>query len=144
MRTVLSWSIGLWILGTVTAWASDGSDLQSMVLGNNSSRFVFGTMLDEENGSQQFMLDTSTGRLWKMEEDIDGRMVLSSVPYLGMSDGKRLSVPDNIKDEVVNQLKQSRSRSVELEGELVPTRQGPEEEASSTPRSREPTGSSTN
>jgi hypothetical protein len=61
------------------------------VLSATGGRFVFGQISD--SGKDQFMLDTLTGRLWRIGESSDVGMHLRSIPYR-MEDGKYSPSPD--------------------------------------------------
>jgi len=60
-------------------------ETQKQVLSSPNGRFVFGQISD--SGKDQFMLDTFTGRLWRISERGDIGMFLTSVPYCN-SEGK--------------------------------------------------------
>ena len=61
------------------------------VLSAAGGRFVFGQISD--SGKDQFMLDTLTGRLWRIGESSDVGMHLRPIPYR-MEDGKSSPAPD--------------------------------------------------
>ena len=61
------------------------------VLSAAGGRFVFGQI--SESGKDQFMLDTLTGRLWRIAESSDIGMHLRPIPYRG-EDGKYFPTPD--------------------------------------------------
>jgi hypothetical protein len=61
------------------------------VLSAAGGRFVFGQISD--SGKDQFMLDTLTGRLWRIGESSDVGMHLKPIPYR-IEDGKYSPVPD--------------------------------------------------
>ncbi|NTV32731.1 MAG: hypothetical protein HGA50_05510 [Deltaproteobacteria bacterium] len=61
------------------------------VLSAAGGRFVFGQISD--SGKDQFMLDTQTGRLWRIGESSDVGMHLRPIPYR-REDGKYSPVPD--------------------------------------------------
>jgi len=61
------------------------------VLSAAGGRFVFGQI--SESGKDQFMLDTLTGRLWRIGESSDAGMHLRPIPYR-KEDGKYSPQPD--------------------------------------------------
>jgi hypothetical protein len=61
------------------------------VLSAAGGRFVFGQISD--SGKDQFMLDTLTGRLWRIGESSDVGMHLRPISYR-MEDGKYSPLPD--------------------------------------------------
>jgi hypothetical protein len=61
------------------------------VLSAAGGRFVFGQISD--SGKDQFMLDTLTGRLWRVGESSDVGMHLKPIPYR-TEDGKYSPSPD--------------------------------------------------
>jgi hypothetical protein len=65
------------------------------VLSAAGGRFVFGQISD--SGKDQFMLDTLTGRLWRIGESSDIGMHLRPIPYR-MEDGKYSPAPDGAKE----------------------------------------------
>jgi hypothetical protein len=65
------------------------------VLSAAGGRFVFGQISD--SGKDQFMLDTLTGRLWRIGESSDVGMHLRPIPYR-MEDGKYSPSPDRVQD----------------------------------------------
>jgi len=63
---------------------------QPAVLGGNG-RYVFGQI--NEYNADQYMLDTATGRLWRLVDTADGNSsVLEMVPY-AMTDGRSQQLP---------------------------------------------------
>jgi hypothetical protein len=64
------------------------------VLSAAGGRFVFGQISD--SGKDQFMLDTLTGRLWRVGESSDAGMHLRPILYR-REDGKYSSLPDAVK-----------------------------------------------
>jgi hypothetical protein len=64
---------------------------QSNVLGCAGGRFVFGQISD--SNKDQFMLDTLSGRLWRVAESGDVGMYLTPVLYR-TSDGSYSPLPD--------------------------------------------------
>lgn len=67
---------------------------QHQVLASKNGRFVFGQVSD--SSKDQFMLDTLTGRLWRIAETGEAGMFLRPVPYR-TEKGKLSPVPDEIK-----------------------------------------------
>ena len=65
------------------------------VLSAAGGRFVFGQISD--SGKDQFMLDTLTGRLWRIGESSDVGMHLRPISYRG-EDGKYSPVPDGFHE----------------------------------------------
>ena len=61
------------------------------ILSAEGGRFVFGQISD--SGKDQFMLDTLTGRLWRIGESSDVGMHLRPIPYRS-DNGKYSSLPD--------------------------------------------------
>ena len=66
---------------------------QYKLLSSPSGRFVFGQISD--SGKDQFMLDTFTGRLWRIAETGRIGIFLKSVPYL-TSKGEYGDLPGDI------------------------------------------------
>ena len=65
------------------------------VLSAAGGRFVFGQISD--SGKDQFMLDTVTGRLWRIGESSDVGMHLRAISYR-MEDGKYSPIPDGVQE----------------------------------------------
>jgi hypothetical protein len=63
------------------------------VLSSPNGRFVFGQI--SASSKDQFMLDTATGRLWRMGESGKVGIFLKAVPYLDAEGGCTL-LPDRI------------------------------------------------
>jgi hypothetical protein len=68
---------------------------QSGVLNSLQGRFVFGQISD--SGKDKFMLDTFTGRLWRISETGEVGLFLSPVPYR-TSEGTYSPVPEKAPD----------------------------------------------
>ena len=67
------------------------------VLFSNNNRYVFGQISD--SNKDKFMLDTFTGRLWRIAESGDVGLHLKPIPYLDKN-GKTMLVPqDSSKNE---------------------------------------------
>jgi hypothetical protein len=65
------------------------------VLSAAGGRFVFGQISD--SSKDQFMLDTLTGRLWRIGESSDVGMHLKPIPYRA-EDGKYSPSPDGVQE----------------------------------------------
>ena len=65
------------------------------ILSAAGGRFVFGQISD--SGKDQFMLDTLTGKLWRIGESSDVGMHLRPIPYR-MEDGKYSPIPDGVQE----------------------------------------------
>jgi hypothetical protein len=65
------------------------------ILNTAGGRFVFGQISDSPK--DQFMLDTVTGRLWRIAETGEAGMFLRAVPYR-TADGKLSPVPEDVSD----------------------------------------------
>lgn len=65
---------------------------QPAVLGGEG-RYVFGQI--NEYNADQYMIDTQTGRLWRLVDTVDGgASVLEPVPYLLPAGGTQATPPD--------------------------------------------------
>ena len=73
--------------------ASKPKPSQQSILSSEEGRFVFGQI--SASNKDQFMLDTTTGRLWRIGESGKVGIFLKSVPYLS-SDGECSPLPDKI------------------------------------------------
>ena len=65
---------------------------QRAVLSSTHGRFVFGQISD--SGQDKFMLDTATGRLWRLTKRSDIGVCLSTVPYRS-AEGECSALPEN-------------------------------------------------
>ncbi|MBW1782992.1 MAG: hypothetical protein JRL30_19900 [Deltaproteobacteria bacterium] len=65
------------------------------ILSSPKGRFVFGQI--SASSKDQFMLDTATGRLWRVGESGKVGIFLKAVPYLD-TDGKCTFLPDKVPD----------------------------------------------
>ncbi len=65
------------------------------VLSCENGRYVFGQISD--SSSDQFMLDTLTGRLWRVAKSGEIGLYLTKVPYRH-EDGKYLSLPEELPE----------------------------------------------
>ncbi len=74
-----------------------GQKSQQKSLSSSSGRFIFGQISD--SGKDKFMLDTFTGRLWRIAESGEIGMYLRSVPYRS-EEGKYSAFPGKISDPV--------------------------------------------
>jgi len=70
-------------------------ETQQQVLSSPAGRFVFGQVSD--SNKDQFMLDTFTGRLWRISERGDIGMFLISIPYCN-SEGDCSPFPEKMSD----------------------------------------------
>lgn len=70
-------------------------DPQYELLSSLQGRFVFGQISD--SSKDQFMLDTFTGRLWRIAESGEIGIFLRSVPYR-RKDRKYLPLPKNLSE----------------------------------------------
>ena len=68
---------------------------QQKLLSSANGRFVFGQI--SNSSKDQFMLDTFTGRLWRIAESGAIGIFLRSVPYRN-EDGKCSALPENTPD----------------------------------------------
>jgi len=75
---------------------------QPQVLSSPSGRFVFGQISD--SSKDQFMLDTFTGRLWRITKRTDIGICLTSVPYR-TADGECSALPEDISDSGSREVK---------------------------------------
>ncbi|MBN1832839.1 MAG: hypothetical protein JW896_12095 [Deltaproteobacteria bacterium] len=65
------------------------------VLFSENGRFIFGQISD--SSKDQFMLDTLTGRLWRIAETGEIGMFLRAIPYRN-DEGEMTYVPEKIPD----------------------------------------------
>jgi hypothetical protein len=77
-------------LGVMTQRPAQQS--QKAVLSSAHGRFVFGQIPD--SSKDQFMLDTATGRLWRLTKRTDIGVCLSTVPYRS-AEGECSALPQN-------------------------------------------------
>lgn len=70
-------------------------DSQKLILSSINGRFVFGQISDSVK--DQYMLDTVTGRLWRITERGDIGTFLTNIPYCN-SEGECSPFPDKITD----------------------------------------------
>ena len=68
---------------------------QPQVLSSESGRFVFGQISDSKK--DKFMLDTNTGRLWRIAESGKVGIYLKPVLY-HVSEGEYVPFPENTSD----------------------------------------------
>ena len=71
-----------------------GTEAQKSILSTPGGRFIFGQV--SASGKDQFMLDTVTGRLWKISERGDIGLFLTNIPYR-TGDGKYAPTPDPLQ-----------------------------------------------
>ena len=65
------------------------------ILSSDKGRFIFGQISD--SSKDQFMLDTVTGRLWRIAETGAIGMYLRAIPYRN-DEGEISPVPEEISD----------------------------------------------
>ena len=65
------------------------------VLSTTQGRFAFGQVSESSEGT--FMLDTVTGRLWRLTKKTDIGLCLTAIPYQS-NDGKCSSMPPHIPE----------------------------------------------
>ncbi|MFH1350878.1 MAG: hypothetical protein ABII26_08050 [Pseudomonadota bacterium] len=68
---------------------------QLAVLCSDQGRFAFGQISD--SSKDRFMLDTFTGRLWRIAETGEAGLFLTPIPYR-ISEGKYSPLPADISD----------------------------------------------
>ena len=88
--------------------ASKTAQPQHKILSTDNGRFVFGQI--SGSSKDQFMLDTATGRLWRIGESGKVGIFLKSVPYLD-TDGTCAPLPDKIPDSGFKKSEKKRSRA---------------------------------
>jgi hypothetical protein len=66
---------------------------QKAVLSATHGRYVFGQISDSDQ--DQFMLDTATGRLWRLTKRSDLGVCLSTVPYRS-AEGECSPLPESV------------------------------------------------
>jgi hypothetical protein len=71
---------------------------QKEILSSPNGRYVFGQI--SESTKDQFMLDTASGRLWRIAESGAIGIYLKSVPYRD-EQGKCSPLPDEIPDKTL-------------------------------------------
>ena len=92
----------IWLLpALVSAEPVEVIPPQYKTLSSANGRYVFGQV--SGFGKDQYMLDTKTGRLWRVVKTQKGYLVMEIVPYRKL-DGSESTVPSEIEDEVVFQL----------------------------------------
>ena len=84
-------------LGIMSPRAQEAS--RHECLSSQAGRFVFGQISDSKK--DQFMLDTHTGRLWRISESGMIGIFLSPVPYRN-KEGKYSPLPEEITGETGN------------------------------------------
>ncbi len=75
---------------------------QQQILSSANGRFVFGQISD--SSKDQFMLDTFTGRLWRITKRTDTGICLMSVPYR-TAEGECSALPEEISDSGSREVK---------------------------------------
>jgi len=89
------------LLFTVSGWAQPfgvmtqqpPQESQKAVLSSMHGRYVFGQISD--SAQDQFMLDTVTGRLWRLTKRSDIGVCLSAVPYRS-AEGECSALPEKV------------------------------------------------
>ena len=76
--------------------SSKAQQPQEKVLSSDNGRFVFGQI--SGSSKDQFMLDTATGRLWRIGESGKLGTFLKSIPYRNKK-GDCTILPEEISDE---------------------------------------------
>ena len=75
---------------------------QQQVLSSSTGRFVFGQI--SNSSKDQFMLDTFTGRLWRIAESGAIGIFLRSVPYRN-EEGKCTALPERVSESKSKEVK---------------------------------------
>lgn len=75
--------------------SQEGAPPSYGVLSAPNGRFVFGQI--SGSSKDQFMLDTATGRLWRMGESGKVGIFLKAVPYLD-AQGECMHLPESLPD----------------------------------------------
>ena len=89
------------LLSFVSVWAQPfgvmtqqpPKESQQAVLSSMHGRYVFGQISDSTQ--DQFMLDTATGRLWRLTKRSDIGVCLSTVPYRS-AEGECSPLPESV------------------------------------------------
>jgi len=79
-----------------TAFAADAvavKPTQQKVLSTPNGRYIFGQVSDFR--SDQYLLDTQTGRLWQIVTDKESRTKLQAVPFIQILWGDEAYAPDS-------------------------------------------------
>lgn len=71
-------------------WAVD-MEVPRIILGVQGGRFVFGQL--NEYMRTSYMLDTQSGRLWKLSQKTDSTLILEPIPYADIVAGKVVELP---------------------------------------------------
>jgi hypothetical protein len=91
---VLFCSAGLFAQ-TLGAQQQGSEKPRQKILFSENGRFVFGQISD--SSKDQFMLDTVTGRLWRIAETGEIGMFLRAIPYRD-DEGETSYVPEKVSD----------------------------------------------
>ena len=98
---IVTWSLFV-LFGSVNVFAQTlGASSQRTekpkqeILFSENGRYVFGQISD--SSKDQFMLDTVTGRLWRIAETGEIGMFLRAVPYRN-DEGEISHVPEEVSD----------------------------------------------
>ncbi len=78
-----------------------GQKPQKQILSSPAGKFVFGQTSD--SSKDLYMLDTTTGRLWKISERGDIGIFLKKIPYCN-TEGKCSSSPENEHNANIKQV----------------------------------------
>lgn len=93
--TSLICSIGVWAQPFGMMSPPQQQKSQHQILSSANGRFVFGQVSDSDK--DKFMLDTFTGRLWRITKSGSIGIFLTTVSYR-ISEGKYSATPENISD----------------------------------------------
>jgi hypothetical protein len=66
------------------AYSQDGKASGGKILGSSTGRYVLGQIND--NSKEQYILDTQTGRLWRLAATEDSIKVLREIPFVDIND----------------------------------------------------------
>lgn len=70
------------------------------VLSGEGGNYVFGRL--GNTGSQQYMLEIKTGRLWNVVADEGGQKLLQPVPYIDAATGEQeYSIPEPLSSDPI-------------------------------------------
>lgn len=93
----------------VSAQAQDMPANKPSVLSTPSGRFVFGQI--GQSRADQYMLDTATGRLWRIVIDDKGHAILQNVDYIMVNGLYSMNAPE--ADYEIQQLRLSKSQKAD-------------------------------
>jgi len=86
--------------GFATAQPVEVEPTQQKVLKNESGRYVFGQISDFRK--DQYLLDTKTGRLWRIVIDQENHTKLQPVPFIQIL-GTEAYIPDQDQEAISHQ-----------------------------------------